>query len=92
MVRPLKRLNQRIVFLERKRQSRMTQGHKREIHEKTILGGLIVKAGLKNADRAFLLGALIQASQIPVGTVEHDRLSALGTQAFRAEARARIKL
>lgn len=92
MARPLKRVNQRIVFLERKRQSRMTQGHKREIHERTILGGLIIKAGLKNADRAFLLGALIEASQVPVGTIEHARLCALGAEAFRAEARARIKL
>lgn len=70
----------------------MTQERKRETREKIILGGLVIKAGLRNADRAFLLGALIEASRVPVGAVEHDRLCALGAKAFRAEARALIKL
>lgn len=92
MVHRLRRMDQRIVFLERKRQRRMTQEPKRETREKIILGGLIIKAGLKNADRAFLLGALIEANRVRVGTVEHDRLCALGAEAFRAEARALMKL
>lgn len=70
----------------------MTQERRRETLVKTILGGLVIKAGLMNADRTFLLGVLIEAARIPVGAIEHDRLCALGAEAFREEARARIRL
>lgn len=90
MVHRLRRLDQRIVFLERKRQRRMTQERKRETREKITFGGLIIKAGLRRADRAFLLGALIEASRVPVGTVEHDRLRAIGMEAFQAESHVLI--
>lgn len=69
----------------------MTEERKRKTREKIVFGGLIVKAGLRNADRAFLLGALLEASRIPVGTAEHERLKAIGAEAFRAEARIQMK-
>jgi len=35
----------------------------KDMNEKIQLGGLVVKAGLRHADRAFLLGILVAASQ-----------------------------
>ena len=35
---------------------------RQDAHEKIKLGGLIVKAGLRSEDRAFILGALMMAA------------------------------
>lgn len=75
------------MLLERKRQRDMTNDRKRETREKMIFGGLIIKAGLRKADRAFLLGALIEASRIPSDTAQYRQLHKIGTEAFRADAR-----
>src|SRR3954453_16503015 len=84
---PLKRLHQRILFLERRQQRDMMNNRKRETRDKVIFGGLIIKAGLRKADRAFLLGALIEASRIPSDTVQYRQLREIGMEAFRADAR-----
>lgn len=81
----LKRIDQRILALERRRQFFMTDERKRDAREKFLLGGLVVKAGLQHADRAFLLGVLIEASRMHPGSAEHHRLQALGNTMFRAE-------
>lgn len=65
----------------------MTNDRKRETRDKVIFGGLIIKAGLRKADRAFLLGALIEASRIPSDTAQYRQLHKIGTEAFRADAR-----
>ncbi len=64
----------------------MKQDRQSEAREKIILGALIINAGLRDADRAFLLGALIEAGKIVAGGPEHDRLRTVGEQAFRAKA------
>jgi len=65
----------------------MTSDRKRETREKMIFGGLIIKAGLRKADRAFLLGALIEASRIPPDTAQYRELHKIGMEAYRADAR-----
>lgn len=62
----------------------MTDNRKKDTREKITLGGLVVKAGLRQADRAFLLGVLIEAATIRVGSPEHHRLKAKGGMAFQS--------
>lgn len=63
----------------------MSEARRREAHRKFLLGGLVVRAGLGEADRAFLLGALMEAGRIAAGSDEHDRLKAIGLEAFRRQ-------
>ena len=55
---------------------------RKDAREKIALGGLIVKAGLRSASKAFLLGALVEAAKHPAGSIEHTRLETLGKSAF----------
>nr|WP_309402251.1 conjugal transfer protein TraD [Aminobacter niigataensis]WMD00194.1 conjugal transfer protein TraD [Aminobacter niigataensis] len=66
----------------------MTGDRKKDAREKITLGGLVVKAGLRQADRAFLLGVLLEAATVRAGSAEHHRLKAKGGMAFQ---RDRIK-
>lgn len=61
----------------------MTEDRKKDAREKITLGGLVVKAGLRKADRAFLLGVLLEAATVRVGSAEHYRLKAKGGMAFQ---------
>lgn len=63
----------------------MTDERKKDTREKITLGGLIVKAGLREADRAFLFGVLLEAATVRVGSPEHHRLKAKGGMAFQSE-------
>jgi Conjugal transfer protein TraD len=55
---------------------------RKDAREKIALGGLIVKAGLRDANKAFLLGVLTEAARHPSGSSEHTRLEKLGKTAF----------
>ena len=63
----------------------MTEDRKKDAREKITLGGLVVKAGLRQADRAFLLGVLLEAATVRVGSAEHRRLKAKGGMAFQRD-------
>ena len=63
----------------------MTEDRKKDAREKITLGGLVVKAGLRQADRAFLLGVLLEAATVRVGSAEHHRLKAKGGMAFQLD-------
>ncbi|TCM50708.1 conjugative transfer protein TraD [Rhizobium sp. PP-F2F-G48] len=63
----------------------MTADRKRDAREKITLGGLVVKAGLREADRAFLLGVLMEAATIGADTPTHRRLASVGRKAFHAD-------
>lgn len=63
----------------------MTEDRKKDAREKITLGGLVVKAGLRQADRAFLLGVLLEAATVRVGSPEHHRLKAKGGMAFQRD-------
>jgi hypothetical protein len=62
----------------------MTTERKQDGRQKFLLGGLVVKAGLSKADRAFLLGGLLELARIGTSSPEHRRLRAIGEVAFRA--------
>lgn len=64
----------------------MTSERKRDTREKFLLGGIVVRAGLSNADRAFLLGGLMELASVAPGTAEHRRLRDIGEEAFKAPA------
>lgn len=61
----------------------MSKERRKDIREKTALGGLIVRAGLREADRAYLLGVLLEASTVVVGSREYLRLKTAGAVAFQ---------
>lgn len=60
----------------------IAEDRKRDARQKIELGGLIVKAGLREADRAVLLGALIELSKHSSNKEEWSRLRAIGRAAF----------
>ncbi|ANL32028.1 conjugal transfer protein TraD (plasmid) [Rhizobium phaseoli] len=62
----------------------MTAERKRDTREKILLGGIVIKAGLSKADRAFLLGGLIELARLMPGSPEHRRFSHIGEEAFKA--------
>jgi hypothetical protein len=64
----------------------MTAERKKEAREKFLLGGIVVRAGLSQADRAFLLGGLLELTRVMPGSPEHRRLRDIGEMAFRAGA------
>lgn len=64
----------------------MTAERKRDTREKILLGGIVVKAGLSKADRAFLLGGLIEMARLVPGSIEHRRLRDIGEEAFKVSS------
>lgn len=55
---------------------------KRDTREKIQLGGLVVKAGLRSADRAVILGALLDLARRADNQKEWARLREIGKAAF----------
>ena len=55
-----------------------TAQRKQDARQKIELGGLVIKAGLRHADKAFILGTLLQAAQIPLHSPERQRLTTTG--------------
>lgn len=62
----------------------MTADRKKEAREKFLLGGIVVRAGLSKADRAFLLGGLLELARVVSGSPEYRRLRDVGEEAFKA--------
>jgi hypothetical protein len=55
---------------------------KKDARQKIQLGGLVVKAGLRDADRAFLMGVLAEAAKLQPGSPEFERLVRIGRVAL----------
>lgn len=66
--------------------ARGAEARRLDTRQKIELGGLVVKAGLRHADRAFLLGLLMHAAQLDPASPEYQRLKTLGQYAFRQSA------
>jgi hypothetical protein len=62
----------------------MTAERKRETRKRVLLGAIVVRAGLSGADRAFLLGGLLELAAVASGSSEYQRLRDIGGQAFRS--------
>ncbi|MDT4852557.1 Conjugal transfer protein TraD [compost metagenome] len=61
----------------------MTADRKKEARQKLLLGGIVVRAGLSTADRAFLLGGLLELARLSPETSEYRRLHNTGEIALR---------
>ena len=61
----------------------MTADRKKDAREKFLLGSIVVRAGLSKADRAFLLGGLVEPARIAPSSMEHRRLRGIGEEAFK---------
>ncbi|WP_024896855.1 conjugal transfer protein TraD [Brucella rhizosphaerae] len=61
----------------------MTVDRKKEARQKLLLGGIVVRAGLSTADRAFLLGGLLELARLSPETSEYRRLHNKGEIALR---------
>lgn len=59
---------------------------KTDPRSKRLLGAIVVRAGLSNVDRAFLLGGLLEMAKLSPGTPEYRRLRDIGEIAFKSEA------
>lgn len=60
----------------------MLDERRKDVREKIALGGLVVKAGLRGADRAFILGVLVSAARLTPDDPRWRELRALGGAAF----------
>jgi hypothetical protein len=61
---------------------RDTSARRLDTKEKIELGGLVVKAGLRKADRAFLLGGLLSLAKIQPGSDLYAAMQREGHHAF----------
>jgi len=66
----------------------MTLDRTTAARERVLLGSLVVKAGLARADRAFLLGGLMELARLGRDSPERQRLRKAGEEAFGAEPSA----
>lgn len=62
----------------------MTAERKHDARAKFLLGGIVIRAGLSKADRAFLLGGLLELAKVAPGSAEHQRLRDIGEEAFKS--------
>lgn len=67
---------------ERRYRASQVEARKRDAREKILLGGLVVKAGLRNEDKALILGALIDVAGRIDDEHERARLTLLGQAEF----------
>ena len=67
---------------ERRYRASQTEARKKDAREKIQLGGLIIKAGLRSADRAVILGVLVDAAARLGDAAERARLAAIGKAIF----------
>ncbi|MBM7045728.1 conjugal transfer protein TraD [Rhizobium lusitanum] len=56
--------------------------------QQALLGAMVVRAGLGDADRAFLLGGLIKLAKLFPGAPEYEQLRNIGIEEFNASARS----
>jgi len=63
-------------------QSATSDERKKDTREKIQLGGLVVKAGLRDVDKAVILGALLEAAERLNDETERARFAARGKEAF----------
>jgi Conjugal transfer protein TraD len=76
----------RIVLLsmEKRRRAQVANARKSDTYQKIMLGGLVVKAGLREVSATELLGLLVDGRARLDDPVERERLIILGRNAFAA--------
>lgn len=78
-------LKQKVNRTELKLSSMTTQHRKQDTREKIQLGGLVVKAGLRDEDKAIILGALLEVTKAKQNNDEAQisAWEAIGSMALR---------
>lgn len=71
-------------------QSASQADRRRDAREKIMLGGLMVKAGLRDEDRAVLYGGIMELAERLKDDSERRRLHDLGAPALAAKPDAKI--
>lgn len=60
----------------------MAANRQKDAHEKILLGGLVVKAGLRDENRAFILGVLLTAAEQKDNEKLREAMIEKGRRAF----------
>lgn len=60
-----------------------TAARRQDTHEKILLGGLVVKAGLRHADPSYLLGVLLEAAEKMNDGAHRARMIDRGRKGFK---------
>ncbi|RUV04209.1 MULTISPECIES: conjugal transfer protein TraD [Hyphomicrobiales] len=60
----------------------MAANRQKDAHEKILLGGLVVKAGLRDENRAFLMGVLLTAAEQKDNEKLREAMIEKGRRAF----------
>ncbi|ASY61384.1 conjugal transfer protein TraD [Sinorhizobium sp. CCBAU 05631] len=60
----------------------MAANRQKDAHEKILLGGLVVKAGLRDENRAFLMGVLLTAAEQKDNEKLREAMIEKGRKAF----------
>lgn len=76
-------MGKELLKLSRARSSTGTDARRKDTREKIQLGGLVVKAGLRNADPAYLLGVFMEAGHLYNTSPEYRaRMIEMGRKGF----------
>jgi hypothetical protein len=86
-VSPWRKLNNLLSALMRRNNvSQVDPARRLDAKQKIELGALVVRAGLREADRAFILGGLIDMARLDQNSAEAERLRGIGNRAFLHES------
>ena len=74
--------------MERELQAANSAERRKDAHEKILLGGLVAKAGLRDEDKAVILGLLVEAADALKDSETRDRYRARGKAIFDHDRQA----
>lgn len=77
-------MERRLLRLLKATSNDKSSERRNDTRHKIELGGLVVKAGLRHADKAFILGALLEAAALPLHSPERQRLITTGRNELSA--------
>src|SRR4051794_40586394 len=84
---PWRRLSRQLSNLMRRNSAHPADAARRlDTKQKLELGVLVVKAGLREADRAFILGGLLNLARLDQNSAEAQRLRGIGRNAIQQES------
>jgi hypothetical protein len=81
----IQRLRQRLSRAQEQRDAVTALERKQDAREKILLGGIVVKAGLRTVDKAVLLGALLELATLDPTSKRYQHLKERGDAAFQRD-------
>lgn len=76
--------------MERDQQAAKSAERRKDAHEKIMLGGLVAKAGLRDEDKAVILGLLVEAADALKDHQTRERFRLRGKAIFDNDTKAGI--